>query len=431
MGANLEITDKGIISPTTSEIKESVQAIFTNAFGTDFSLDDATPQGVLIDGIAQIKQNSNSSLLYIANQFNPEVASGIFQDALANLYFIQRKDATRSIVTCHCIGKNGTILNGLPDDNNPTRVPAMAQSTNGDLFECINGGIIGSPVTIGGVTTYTTPGYIDLGFRSVKTGGIPCALGTVNKIYQSVAGWDTVNNPSSGTPGIEEESRSEFEKRRVESLALQATGSLGAVQSGIANLTGVEDYKLWENVTDNSVTYRGVTLSPHSIWICVNSAVSDDEIAEVIYKNKSAGCDTTNTGGENTNTCTYTDTLTGVDYTFYYDNPIDVDVYIKVFVQNPVPAEVSLSIKQAIWDKFNGNMLDGETAITIGDTVYAGKFFSALSGIDADIVQIQVSKSSDSGYANYVTFNMNQLPVLGDRPTASSQGNNIIVEVAS
>ncbi len=134
MTANLTITDTGIVSPTTDEIKTDIQGIFINAFGSDLSLDDSTPQGVLIDGLAQMKQASNSVLLYLANQFNPEYASGIFQDALANLYFIQRKSATHSIVTCRCIGVNGTVLNGLPDDNFPDRVPAMAQSTNGDIF---------------------------------------------------------------------------------------------------------------------------------------------------------------------------------------------------------------------------------------------------------------------------------------------------------
>ena len=162
MGANLEITDSGIISPTTSEIKSAIQTIFVNAFGSDLSLDDATPQGVLIDGLAQLKQASNSVLLYLLNQFNPEIASGIFQDALANIYFIQRKSATHSIVTCRCVGVNGTVLNGVPDDNNPTRVPAMAQSTNGDIFECVNGGIIGDPDEN---NTYRTTGYIDLVFR--------------------------------------------------------------------------------------------------------------------------------------------------------------------------------------------------------------------------------------------------------------------------
>lgn len=414
MGANLEITDSGIVSPTTNEIKQVVQSIFTNAFGTDLSLDDATPQGVLIDDITTLKQASNSVLLYLANQFDPTVASGIFQDALANLYFIQRKAATHSIVTCRCIGVDGTVLNGISSGN-----PALAQSTNGDIFECVVGGIIGNPNSS---NVYQTPGYIDLVFRSVETGPIPCGANTVNSIYQVVTGWDSINNTASGTVGQLEENRAQFEKRRMESLALQATGSLAAVQAGIANINGVEDYKLWENVTNSSVTVRGVTLSPHSIWICVNSAVSGDDIAKVIYDNKSAGCDT-----NGTQNCSYTDTSTGVIYSYHYDNPTDVDTYVKVTVNNAISAEDTLAIKQAIWDNFNGE--DGSTAITIGDDVYASRFFGVISKFNADVLQIQVSKSAGSGYANYLTYNMNQLPVLGDRPTASTPGTQIIVEV--
>ena len=426
MGANLEITDSGIVSPTTSEIKEEIQTIFTNAFGTDLSLDDATPQGVLIDGLAQLKQASNSVLLYLANQFNPETSSGIFQDALANLYFIQRKQATHSIVVCRCVGVDGTILNGLPDENNPTRIPAMAQSINGDIFECVTGGIIGTPVESGGTTTYTTPGYIDLVFRSKETGPIPCGASTVNSIYQSIVGWDTVNNTSSGTVGEEQETRAAFEQRRQESLALQATGSLSAVQSAVANLSGVEDYKVWENVTGSSVVVRGVTLSPHSIWICVNSAVSAADLAKTIYENKSAGC-----GTNGSQTCTYTDPTTGVNYTYSYDYPTDVDVYIKITTQETLPPETVLKIKQAVWDNFNGKDSDETKAITIGDSVYAGRFYNAVSEFNVDILQIQVSKTSSSGYTNVLTFDMDELPVIGDRPTTSSAGVNIIVESAS
>ena len=429
MGANLEITDTGIVSPDSEEIKTVVQGIFTNAFGTDLSLDDATPQGVLIDGLTQLKQASNSVLLYLANQFNPETASGIFQDALANLYFIQRKEATHSIVTCRCVGVDGTVLNGLPDTNNPTRIPVKAQSTNGDIFECVNTGIIGTPVDDGmGGVTYTTPGYVDLVFRSVETGPIHCGANIVNSIYQAIPGWDSVNNSSSGTVGEEQESRQAFEKRRVESLALQATGSLSAVQSAIANIEGVEDYKVWENATGSSVTTRGVTLSPHSIWICVNSGVSSNAIAEAIYKNKSAGCDTTQIAGYQT--CTYTDPLTGVVYTYYYSNPTDVDVYVKVIVQTALPSETKLAVAQAIWDDFNNGDVNNN-AITIGDSVYSSRFFSSVAGLNAGILQIQVSKSSSSGFSNFLTFDMNELPVLGDRPTASALGSNIIFEVDS
>ncbi|MBO7732876.1 MAG: hypothetical protein J6S67_09995 [Methanobrevibacter sp.] len=424
MGANLEITETGIVSPTTNEIKEEVQSIFTNAFGTDLSLDDATPQGVLIDNLAQLKQASNSVMLNLANQFSPNTASGIFQDALGTLYGMTRKPATYSIVMCRCYGVDGTVLNGVPDSNYPTRVPAMAQSSNGDIFECVVGGIIGTPVTTGGVTTYTTPGYVDLAFRSAQTGEIPCAANTVNSIYQAITGWDSVNNIASGTVGEEQESRAAFENRRLASLSLQATGSVGAVQAGIANLTNITDYKLWENVTDSSVTTKGVTLSPHSIWICVNSAVSSNDIAKVIYENKSAGCDTNGSVA-----CSYTDPMTGITYSYYYDNPTDVDTYVKVICQAAPSSGISLQIKQAVWDNFNG--ADDSKAITIGDTVYAGRFFSALAGLDVDIVQIQVSKSSDSGYANYLDFDMDELPVLGDRPTSDTSPSNIIIEVAS
>lgn len=422
MTANLTITDNGIVSPTTDEIKASIQGIFIDAFGSDLSLDDATPQGVLIDDLTQLKQASNSVLLYLANQFNPEYASGIFQDALANLYFIQRKSATYSIVTCRCIGVNGTVLNGLPNDNYPDRVPAMAQSSNGDIFECVVGGIIGNPVTEGGTTTYTTPGYVDLVFRAKETGPIPCGANTINSIFQAINGWDSINNSSSGTVGLLEENRAQFEQRRIDSLALQATGSLAAVQAGLANISGIEDYKVWENATGASVTVKGVTLKPHSIWVCVNSAVSGDDIAKVIYDNKSAGCDT-----NGLQDCSYTDPATGVEYEYNYDNPVDVDTYVKVIIQSSVSAETVLAMQQAIWDNFNGE--DGGVGITIGDDVYAGRFFKPLSGIDADIIQIQVSKSVDSGYVNYLTYNMNQLPVIGDRPTSSSAGTHIIIEV--
>ncbi|MBO7696952.1 MAG: hypothetical protein J6T10_30345 [Methanobrevibacter sp.] len=417
MTANLTITENGIISPTTDEIKSDIQGIFVNAFGSDLSLDDATPQGVLIDSLAQLKQASNSVLLYLSNQFDPKTATGIFQDALANLYFIQRKSATHSIVTCRCTGVNGTVLNGISDGN-----PALAQSTNGDIFECVVGGTIGNPVISGGVTTYTTSGYIDLVFRAKELGPIPCGANTVNSVYQAIVGWDTVNNISSGTVGLLEESRNAFEQRRVDSLALQATGSLAAVQAGIANLSGIEDYKLWENPTGNTVTVSGVTLKPHSIWVCVNSAVSADDVARVLYDNKSAGCDT-----NGSQSCTYYDNATGVSYNYSYDNPTNQNVYVHIDLAEAVSNETKLEIKQAIWDNFNG--LDGSKKISIGETIYASRFLASLIKFGVNILSVGVSDVSTGPWNNSLEFNMNLLPVVGDRPTASVPGTQIIVEV--
>ena len=75
MSTNISVSANGIITPQTSEIKQGFQQIFTDAFGGELNLDDSTPQGVLIDDLTQIKQTSNSLLLYMFNQI-PSAVSG-------------------------------------------------------------------------------------------------------------------------------------------------------------------------------------------------------------------------------------------------------------------------------------------------------------------------------------------------------------------
>ena len=91
MTAQITVSSTGIKVPEATEIKEAFQQVFVSAFGSDLSLDDSTPQGVLIDGLTEQKQLDNAELLYFFNQLNPNTADGIFQDALASIYFLQRK----------------------------------------------------------------------------------------------------------------------------------------------------------------------------------------------------------------------------------------------------------------------------------------------------------------------------------------------------
>ena len=395
MSMNISVSPSGITTPQTSEIKQAFQDIFVNSLGAELNLDDATPQGVLIDDLTQAKQLSNSLLLYIFNQLNPETAEGIFQDALAKLYFIERKAATRSIVNCVCTGLAGTVLNGVDSGN-----PALAQSSNGDVFECVTGG------------TIPAGGSITLAFRSQETGEIPVTQNTVNKIYQTVIGWDSVNNAATGTVGSEQETRAEFAKRIIDSLAVNATGSLSALQSAIANIDGVTDYKLWENVTDNSVTIRGVTLSPHSIWICVNSAAGSDEMAEVIYKNKSGGADT-----NGNQLCSYIDPNTNVAYAYYYDNPTDQDIYVKVTTVSEPSDEVKDAIKEAVVDNFQGK--SGEDRISIGDSILASRFIADIVKLTG-VVKVEISTDGVT-WADSLSFNMNIMPTISKANVSIAQ----------
>lgn len=392
MAGQIEVNENGVIVPQASEIKEAFQGVFTNALGTDLNLDDSTPQGVLIDDLTTEKQLDNAQILYFMNQLNPDTANGVFQDALGSIYSIQRKPATASIANCICIGVAGTVLNGIETGN-----PATAQSVNGDIFQCVN------TVTIpaGGQTA-------EIPFICTETGEKPVGANTVNSIYQKVQGWDAVNNPNGGTLGTDAESREAFEERRKQSLALNATGSLGAVKSALLNLDGVSDVFVWENDTDSTITdYRGVDLLPHSIYTCIQGGTAG-AIGEAIYKSKSAGCDT-----NGSNTATYTDPYTGVEYSYNYVTPTALPIYIQINLGANISDGAKNQIMEALIDNFYGTSDSEDIKITIGDSIYASRFSAVISNLNLNILlkSVKVSKNG-STWVDVLQTDIDQLPTL-------------------
>ena len=392
MAGQISVTPDGIQVPQASEIKTTFQTIFTGSLGSDLNLDDATPQGDLINGLTEEKLLDNAQILYFLNQQNPETADGIFQDALGSIYGIQRKVATNSVVNCVCNGLAGTVLRGVSSGN-----PAMVQSTNGDLFQCLVGG------------TIPASGTITLQFAAVETGAIPVGANTLTTIYNVVNGWDSVNNPSAGTLGSEIESRADFEARRKKSLALNATGSLGSVYSHVQEVEGVTDVFVWENDTNASVTYRGITLGAHSIYICENGASDASELAEAIYNSKSAGCDT-----NGTNTCSFTEPMTGVTYSYNYYTSTNTPIYIQINIAENISNSLKEIIKEAMLKEFSGESIIENEKITIGTTVYASRFYAVIEALKNDDIILKSVKISTNGssWQDVLSFNMNILPTL-------------------
>lgn len=393
MAGQIEVNENGIIVPEASEIKSAFQGVFTNALGTNLNLDDSTPQGTLIDDLTTEKQLDNAQILLFMNQLNPDTADGVFQDALGMIYSIQRKPATASIANCVCTGVAGTVLNGINTGN-----PATAQSLSGDIFQCLNTVTIPASGTTG-----------EIPFVCKEVGEKPVGANTVNSIYQKVQGWDSVNNPNGGTLGTEAESREAFEERRKQSLALNATGSLGAVKSALLNIDGVSDVFVYENDGDTTISdYRGVSLSPHSIYCCVQGGTSD-EIAEAIYNSKSAGCDT-----NGSSTATYYDNFTGVTYSYHYQVPTAVPVYIQINLGASVGDAVKSQIMEALVDNFYGTSDSKDIKLTIGDSVYASRFSAVISNLDIDGVLLRSVKVSKNGtdWYDLIDMDADELPTL-------------------
>ena len=391
MSFNLSFSTAGITAPSSSEVKQDFETMFKQAFGSNLNVDDATPQGQLIVSLTAMVVSKNAQLMYMMNQLNPNYAmndefGNLWQDAIGALYQIQRKKATPTTVLCQCTGISGTVLNGKNTNN-----PAKAKSVNGDIFVCS--------------TTVTIPetGIIICQFEAEQTGKIQVGIGAVNKIYTQVLGWDTVTNTASGITGTDTETREEFENRRIKSLGLNATGSADAVYSKIADLDGVSDLLVRENVTDNNQVLQGYTLKPHSIFVCVNGG-DGNEIADALFRKKSAGCDT---NGQTS--IQVVSPVTGSVYNFKFERPQVIQCAVKVTysANTETPLNIEELIKEAVVSNVQG-LANQKTRLKIAQTLYASRFYCALVNLGADIIDIQVSTVGGS-LSDKVDFNLNQL----------------------
>lgn len=383
MSFNLTFTENGVVAPEVAEIRADFQTLFQEIFGVQVTLDDASMIGQLITALTKIVADKNNQLLYVINQFNPENADGVWQDALAKLYFLDRKKATPSTVVCVCTGSVGTVLNGKDSSS-----PAKARNANGDVFVCLDGG------------TIPESGSISLVFESEETGEIPVPANSVNSIYTQVIGWDTVNNSSSGVVGTEQENQFNFEERRKNSIALNATGNLESVRSNVLNLDGVTDCFAVENDSDDDITEKGVTIPSHSIYVCVNGG-DTNEIATVIKNKKSAGCGTTGSISINVDNA-----LVPIKF----ERATNVDVYVAVDIVDTVTQSITDQIKQIIVSNFNGTDNYGKRA-TIADTIYSSQFYAPLFNAGININSVYVGLSSPASSLS-VSFDYDEMPVL-------------------
>src|ERR1700748_1520530 len=92
------ISTTGTIVPDTSDILSDVQTTYQDVFGTDIVLTPDTPQGLLITAEALAEAAVAANNAQLANQINPNIAGGVFLDAILALTGMQRTAQTQTQV---------------------------------------------------------------------------------------------------------------------------------------------------------------------------------------------------------------------------------------------------------------------------------------------------------------------------------------------
>src|SRR5258708_100457 len=260
----------GYAAPTQAQVLAGVIADINSAFGGGLNPSLSTPQGQLASSLTAIIAEVNDAFVNLSNQTNPDFALGPFQDAIAQIYFLERNPSQPTVVQALCSGGNGIVI----------PAGAQAKAADGNIYICTQGGTI----PIGGSIT--------LPFACSVPGPIPCPAGTLNQIYQAIGGWDSITNATDGVLGVNTETRAASASRMAAPVGANSNGSLPSVPRAGRGVAGVLDAYVTENPSASPTTIGGVTLAANSIYVAVSGG-AQLAVATAIWSKKAPGCNYT------------------------------------------------------------------------------------------------------------------------------------------
>jgi len=347
------ITATGVVVADTSDIQTQVQNEWRKALGQDLSVDDSTPQGVLINAETATRRAVALANAKLANQINPNNAGGVFLDALCALMGLYRAKATATVV------QNVTLTGVL---NTPIQAGTRASiGPGGTVFALQTSVVLANDGSGGGVALAT--------FVCQTLGPVACGDGALNTPVDVVLGWETITNNQEGTPpsvtvlGTNQQSDSSLRALRNNTLALQGISTPTAQVSGLYALPGVTSVAYLENVDSTTEVINGITLKPHSVWACVDGGLQLD-IATSLLENKTDGA-----GWNGAVTQPVVEPASGQTYQVQFDRPEYVFIFGAMTIQQGTfVGNLQQAAAQAVFDYFIGE-IDGFEAVGIAADV--------------------------------------------------------------
>lgn len=338
------LTTNGVIVPDTSALKSSVQSEYVLALGPSMLLADDTLQGRLIDTEVTARDGVIRLAAELANQINPYVGSGVFLESVCALHAVLPTEESSTILP-------GVICSGTPS----TTILSGSRIADevGNYYACV------SELTIG------VGGTVSGDFRAIAPGPLSPATGTVITIIDGTFGWTSVTNPAASVPGALTENDNTLRIMRNERLSSLSKGPVEAINSNVMSVAGVRKVSIRENVEPTGTVIDGVSLSPHSTWVCVQGGV-DEEIAQALLKSKQSGSPyTTGTGNGAPVSISIVDPISGQTYPVIFTRQDNLPVAIRVTVATGSTTDPDVAVPDAL-TKYAEGKLAGERGFVNG-----------------------------------------------------------------
>jgi uncharacterized phage protein gp47/JayE len=295
-----------------TELGDGLKAIY----GDDINIGSDTPDGQLINIVAQEAIDLREVLRDVNSSFDPDQAQGAVLDQRVAINGTKRRGATFTIQPISITVDRSVTLSGLDASADLIEIPAGVYTVKDDAG---NQFVLLATVTV-------AAGTHSLSFRASNIGAVQTTINTITIPVTAIAGVTAINNTSGvTTQGVDEESDAALRLRRQRSIAGSSQGYTDSLEAKILSLDDVSACNVEENTT--AVTDSN-GIPPHSVW-CVVENGSNADIAEAIYEKKSAGC---GTKGSVSVTVTR---VNGRTVVMKFDRPVLINLYIRATLAVP------------------------------------------------------------------------------------------------
>ncbi|MBO7735893.1 MAG: hypothetical protein J6S67_25210 [Methanobrevibacter sp.] len=254
----------GLQVMTQREVVEDLTQDFQNIYGEDINVDSNSPDGQIINILAQCIEDNYELLSQVYTSFDPDQAIGNVLDQRCAINGVQRKAGTYTYVVIDVTCDRSVTLPGL--DQNSVDDSYTVSDSEGNQFVLVT-------------TSPISTGSNSLVFRAKNIGQVEVLPNTINTPVTVVLGVTELNNPGAATEvGKNEETDAELRERRKRSVSISNVGYVEGMQAALENIYDVTRASVFQNRTNVTDQYG---IPGHSVWVIVQGG-TDAEIGEVL-----------------------------------------------------------------------------------------------------------------------------------------------------
>ena len=273
MATTDELTAAGLLTKDNlqlvSDLESGLQDIYSQN-GEVLNFDSNTPDGQLIQILAELGTVLREQLTDVYNSIDPDKCVGAVQDNRYQINYLVRNAGAFTLQNIAVTANKTVSLQGLDSAFNETNAAAYAVSADtGAVWYLVD-----SATIYAGTTT--------LEFRAAEKGAIIPTIGTItNQVTIEPGITNVINNVGATSIGYDQESDSDFRIRRNRSTGTRSENNFDTIWANLLALDGVTDVNGWQN-TGSTTDSTGTPA--HSIWFIVEGG-ANTAIADVIYSN--------------------------------------------------------------------------------------------------------------------------------------------------